>query len=375
MCKSRLTEMRQPVQGQVHATVMLRLRQGLPWLTVDLPLDADAMVHAPVQTGRPERPMNDKSRDVGIDPYHDQNLFAGSDDMDVRQFHDGMVDSIVLNGHDRGLAAIHRERHVEPVTVPVVENLEKPIRNDSAVMGPPRCQSMREHGLLDIVMVNDEPSCLPSVAVRPPHAHDRGYDGDDGRSPSRPITNSNGSTHKTILKNQAKPCIRQSRRLPPTPEPKGESEMSINIPAETPDESTNPISVEEFERLHPAMLGAIGKAVREELEFPRADDYGSSARMPLRKPNPFNAIFPLIYMATGLVCLILGIRRMERWEILFGLAMLMVASQASNRWLQEKNLYENFLVFRKNDSATEGVEGKRLQPPQAGARFRKATQR
>lgn len=98
--------------------------------------------------------------------------------------------------------------------------------------------------------------------------------------------------------------------------------MSINIPAETPDESTNPISVEEFERLHPAMLGAIGKAVREELEFPRADDYGSSARMPLRKPNPFNAIFPLIYMATGLVCLILGIRRMERWEILFGLAML-----------------------------------------------------
>ncbi|MGR4828566.1 hypothetical protein B0487_0766 [Bifidobacterium adolescentis] len=38
--------------------------------------------------------------------------------------------------------------------------------------------------------------------------------------------------------------------------------MSINIPAETPDESTNPISVEEFERLHPAMLGAIRKAVR-----------------------------------------------------------------------------------------------------------------
>ena len=40
--------------------------------------------------------------------------------------------------------------------------------------------------------------------------------------------------------------------------------MSINIPTETPDESTNPISVEEFERLHPAMLGAIRKAVREE---------------------------------------------------------------------------------------------------------------
>jgi hypothetical protein len=41
--------------------------------------------------------------------------------------------------------------------------------------------------------------------------------------------------------------------------------MSINIPAETPDESTNPISVEEFERLHPAMLGAIRKAVRKKL--------------------------------------------------------------------------------------------------------------
>ena len=40
--------------------------------------------------------------------------------------------------------------------------------------------------------------------------------------------------------------------------------MSINIPAETPDESDHPISVEEFERLHPAMLGAIRKAVREE---------------------------------------------------------------------------------------------------------------
>ena len=46
--------------------------------------------------------------------------------------------------------------------------------------------------------------------------------------------------------------------------------MSINIPAETPDESTNPISVEEFERLHPAMLGAIRKAVREELELSHA---------------------------------------------------------------------------------------------------------
>lgn len=47
--------------------------------------------------------------------------------------------------------------------------------------------------------------------------------------------------------------------------------MSINIPAETPDESMNPISVEEFERLHPAMLGAIRKAVREELELSLAD--------------------------------------------------------------------------------------------------------
>ena len=51
--------------------------------------------------------------------------------------------------------------------------------------------------------------------------------------------------------------------------------MSINIPAETPDESTNPISVEEFEHLHPAMLEAIGKAVREELaackELPVSD--------------------------------------------------------------------------------------------------------
>ena len=47
--------------------------------------------------------------------------------------------------------------------------------------------------------------------------------------------------------------------------------MSINIPAETPDESMNPISVEEFERLHPAMLGAIRKAVREELKLSHAD--------------------------------------------------------------------------------------------------------
>lgn len=52
--------------------------------------------------------------------------------------------------------------------------------------------------------------------------------------------------------------------------------MSINIPAETPDESTNPISVEEFERLHPAMLGAIRKTVREELELSHADGRASA---------------------------------------------------------------------------------------------------
>jgi anti-repressor protein len=55
---------------------------------------------------------------------------------------------------------------------------------------------MHEHGLPDIVIVNDEPSGLPPVAVRPPHAHDSGHDGDDRRSPSRPITNSNGRTHE-----------------------------------------------------------------------------------------------------------------------------------------------------------------------------------
>lgn len=51
------------------------------------------------------------------------------------------------------------------------------------------------------------------------------------------------------------------------------------------------------------------------------------------KPNPFEALFALIYMGVGAVCLIAGLRRMERWEILFGFAMLMVASQASNRFL------------------------------------------
>nr|DAP49225.1 MAG TPA: hypothetical protein [Caudoviricetes sp.] len=78
--------------------------------------------------------------------------------------------------------------------------------------------------------------------------------------------------------NAAPPANRQhqadqtmSVRRSPTNESKGESEMSINIPAETPDESMNPISVEEFERLHPAMLGAIRKAVREELKLSHAD--------------------------------------------------------------------------------------------------------
>ena len=47
--------------------------------------------------------------------------------------------------------------------------------------------------------------------------------------------------------------------------------MSYIIPDETPKESVNPVSVEEFERLHPSMLGAIRKAVREELELPHAD--------------------------------------------------------------------------------------------------------
>jgi hypothetical protein len=58
------------------------------------------------------------------------------------------------------------------------------------------------------------------------------------------------------------------------------------------------------------------------------------------KPNPFEALFALIYMGVGAVCLIAGLRRMERWEILFGFAMLMVASQASNRFLARKRLYE-----------------------------------
>lgn len=140
--------------------------------------------------------MGDESRIVGIYPYRHQDRLAGGDDVNVRQFLDGVVDSIVADGNDCGFSAINRERHVESIAVPVVENAEKPIRDTTAVTRRPRFQSMHEHALHDIVIVNDEPSCLPPVAVRPPHAHDSGHDGDDRRSPSRPITNSNGRTHE-----------------------------------------------------------------------------------------------------------------------------------------------------------------------------------
>ena len=175
---------------------MLRLRQRLPRLTANLSLYADAMVHTPVQTSRLKRPVDHESRIIGIHPYRDQNRLAGGDDVNVRQFHGGAVDSIVLNGNDCGFSAINRERHVESIAVPVVENAEKPIRGTAAVMRRPRFQSMHEHGLPDIVIGSSEPSGLPPVAVRPPHAHDSGHDGDDRRSPSRPITNSNGRTHE-----------------------------------------------------------------------------------------------------------------------------------------------------------------------------------
>lgn len=188
--------MRQPIQGQIHAAIMLRLRQRLPRLTANLSLYADAMVHTPVQTSRLKRPVDHESHIIGIHPYRDQNRLAGGDDVNVRQFHGGAVDSIVLNGNDCGFSAINRERHVESIAVPVVENAEKPIRGTAAVMRRPRFQSMHEHGLTDIVIGSSEPSGLPPVAVRPPHAHDSGHDGDDRRSPSRPITNSNGRTHE-----------------------------------------------------------------------------------------------------------------------------------------------------------------------------------
>jgi anti-repressor protein len=59
---------------------------------------------------------------------------------------------------------------------------------------------MHEHGLTDIVINSSEPSGLPPVAVRPPHAHDSGYDCDDSRSPSRPIANFNGRKHENDSK-------------------------------------------------------------------------------------------------------------------------------------------------------------------------------
>lgn len=120
--------------------------------------------------------------------------------MNVRRFHGGAVDSVVLDGNDCSFSTINSERHVESIAVPVVENAEKPIRGTTAVMRRPRFQSMHEHALHDIVIVEDEPSCLPPVAVRPPHAHDSGYDGDDRRRPSRPITNSNGRKHENDSK-------------------------------------------------------------------------------------------------------------------------------------------------------------------------------
>ena len=120
--------------------------------------------------------------------------------MNVRWFHGGAVGSVALDGNDCGFSAINRERHVESIAVPVVENAEKPIRGTTAVMRRPRFQSMHEHGLTDIVINSSEPSGLPPVAVRPPHAHDSGYDCDDSRSPSRPIANFNGRKHENDSK-------------------------------------------------------------------------------------------------------------------------------------------------------------------------------
>lgn len=163
-------------------------------------LYADATVHTPAQTRWLERPVDHESHVIGIHPYRNQNRLAGSDDMNVRRFHGGAVDSVVLDGNDCSFSTINSERHVESIAVPVVENAEKPIRGTTAVMRRPRFQSMHEHALHDIVIVKDEPSCLPPVAVRPPHAHDSGYDGDDRRRPSRPITNSNGRKHENDSK-------------------------------------------------------------------------------------------------------------------------------------------------------------------------------
>lgn len=67
------------------------------------------MVHTPVQTRRLERPVGDESRIVGIYPYRHQDRLAGGDDVNVRQFLDGVVDSIVADGNDCGFSAINRE--------------------------------------------------------------------------------------------------------------------------------------------------------------------------------------------------------------------------------------------------------------------------
>lgn len=89
------------------------------------------------------------------------------------------------------------------------------------------------------------------------------------------------------------------------------------------------------------------------------------------KPNPFEVLFALIYMGVGMFCLIAGLRRMERWEILFGFAMLMVASQVSNRFLARKRLYEDCLVFYKPSEVTQEVEGKMIRTRQADGHPRK----
>lgn len=113
---------------------------------------------------------------------------------------------------------------------------------------------------------------------------------------------------------------------------------------------------------------------------PLETDAGSGCVMPIDnslvpcradKPNPFEALFALIYMGVGAVCLIAGLRRMERWEILFGFAMLMVASQASNRFLARKRLYEDCLVFCKPSEVTREAEGKMPRTRQADGHPRK----
>ena len=86
--------------------------------------------------------------------------------------------------------------------------------------------------------------------------------------------------------------------------------MSINIPAETPDESTNPISVEEFERLHPAMLGAIRKAVREELELSHADGRTSAD---VQRTFDLQLVVPDVPLVFGDALHGIGPRRLFAW--------------------------------------------------------------